>query len=642
VQPTSVSTAPLLGRAVVLSPDEGWTRLPPEARLAMPLQSLREGVLRRPSERTSPASIGWRRALVFGGSGLLTLLAAWSVVAALWTNGFNAFEAVFTLVFVSLFAWITLSAMSAVGGFFSLLKNNKKLGIDPSAERPVLTTRTAVLMPTYNEEPQRLLAGLRAIAESIALTGQGQAFDFFVLSDTRKPDIGLAEEQGIQALLQALPWLDGRLFYRRRQSNAGRKAGNVADWVQRFGGAYPQFLQLDADSLMEGDTVVRLVGALEVNPTVGLIQSLPVVIGGKTVFARMQQFGSRVYGPVVAHGVAWWHGSESNYWGHNAVIRTQAFAQSAGLPELPGKKPFGGHVLSHDFVEVALMRRNGWAAHMVPYLGGSFEEGPPTLTDLLVRDRRWCQGNLQHAKVVPTKGLHWVNRVHLAMGIGHYFTAPLWAALILLGILIPLTNGQLDLSGQTAFSPAHYWHGSADGNILWVFLWSMGLLFLPKVLGFVALLLNPPLRRACGGVGRVLVSMLLESLMAALIAPIVMVVQSRGVLEVLRGKDSGWEAQQRDADGVAWGLLLRQYGGLSMFGVALGAAAFYVSPPLALWLSPVVLGLVLAVPMVAWSSRQKGGERLRRWGLLKTPEETNEPLVVLMAQGHRQAVDKTA
>lgn len=608
----------------------------------MPLQSLSTGALRHPAQRTSPPSIGWRRGLVFGGSGLLTLLAAWSVVAALWSDGFNAFEGVFTVVFIALFAWITLAAMSAVGGFFSLLKNNKKLGIDPYAPRPVLTTQTAVLMPTYNEDPQRLLAGLRAIAESIALTGQGQAFDFFVLSDTRKPEIGLAEEQGIQALLQALPWLEGRLFYRRRQSNAGRKAGNVADWVQRFGGAYPQFLQLDADSLMEGNTIVRLVAAMEANPTVGLIQSLPVVVEGKTVFARMQQFGSRVYGPVVAHGVAWWHGSESNYWGHNAVIRTEAFAQSAGLPELPGSKPFGGHVLSHDFVEVALMRRNGWAAHMVPYLGGSFEEGPPTLTDLLVRDRRWCQGNLQHTKIVPAKGLHWVNRAHLMMGIGHYFTAPLWAALILLGILIPLTNGQLDLSGETAFSPAHYWHGSADGNILWVFLWSMGLLFLPKVLGFVALLVNPPMRRACGGVGRVLVSMLLESLMAALIAPIVMVVQSRGVLEVLRGKDSGWEAQQRDADGVAWGLLLRQYGGLSVFGVALGAAAFYVSPPLALWLSPVVLGLVLAVPMVAWSSRQKGGERLRRWGLLKTPEEASEPLVVLIAQGHRQALDKAA
>lgn len=608
--------------------------------MEMPLQSLRTGDLQHPAQRTSPPSIGWRRALVFGGSGVLTALAAWSVVAALWTNGFNAFEAVFTVVFVALFAWITVAAMSAVGGFFSLLKSNTKLGIDLESPRPILATRTAVLMPTYNEDPQRLLSGLRAIADSVLLTGQGSAFDFFVLSDTRKADVGLAEEQGIQALLAEAPWLEGRLFYRRRQSNAGRKAGNVSEWVQRFGGAYPQFLQLDADSLMEGDTIVRMVGALEANPTVGLIQSLPVVVGGKTVFARMQQFGSRVYGPVVAHGVAWWHGSESNYWGHNAVIRTQAFAQSAGLPELPGPKPFGGHVLSHDFVEVALMRRNGWAAHMVPYLGGSFEEGPPTLTDLLVRDRRWCQGNLQHAKIVPTTGLHWVNRIHLMMGIGHYFTAPLWGVLILLGILIPLTNGQLDLSGQTAFSPAHYWHGSADGNILWVFLWSMGLLFLPKVLGFLALVVNPAMRRACGGVGRVLVSMLLESLMAALIAPIVMVVQSRGVLEVLRGKDSGWEAQQRDADGVAWGLLLRQYGGLSLFGLALGLAAYLVSPPLALWLSPVVLGLVLAVPMVGWSSRQKGGERLRRWGLLKTPEEAREPNVVLVAQGYRQAVEK--
>ena len=69
---------------------------------------------------------------------------------------------------------------------------------------------------------------------------------------------------------------------------------------------------------------------------------------------------------------------------------------AAGLPELTGRKPFGGHVLSHDFVEAALMRRGGYAVYMLPQLAGSYEETPPSLIDLATRDRRWAQGNLQH------------------------------------------------------------------------------------------------------------------------------------------------------------------------------------------------------------------------------------------------------
>ncbi len=157
---------------------------------------------------------------------------------------------------------------------------------------------------------------------------------------------------------------------------------------------------------MTGETLVRLVGAMERHPDVGLIQTLPIITGATTLFARMQQFAGRVYGPLIAHGIAWWHGAEGNYWGHNALIRTRAFAEQAGLPELAGRKPFGGPIMSHDFVEAALMRRGGWAMHMVPGVRGSYEEVPPTLTDLAVRDRRWCQGNLQHAAVLPTRGLH--------------------------------------------------------------------------------------------------------------------------------------------------------------------------------------------------------------------------------------------
>ncbi|MEE7546618.1 glucans biosynthesis glucosyltransferase MdoH, partial [Xanthomonas sp. Kuri4-1] len=604
--------------------------LPQEAPLAMPEQSLQQGRLQIPRQRTAPPGMVLRRLYLIGGTAAMTGVASWMMLGVMWPGGLSVLEVVLMALFVPLFAWIAMSFASAVAGFVTVVFGaGRKLGIDPDAPLPRLHTRTALLMPTYNEDPRRLLAGLQAIYESVAETGQLEQFDFFVLSDTTREAIGRAEEQVYAELCERVGG-QGRIFYRRRADNGGRKAGNIADWVRRFGGGYPQMLILDADSLMTGDTIVRLVGGMEDNPDVGLIQTLPAVINGHTLFARMQQFGGRVYGPVIAYGVAWWHGAESNYWGHNAIIRTRAFAENAGLPSLPGRQPFGGHVLSHDFVEAALMRRGGWATHMVPYLQGSYEEGPPTLTDLLIRDRRWCQGNLQHAKVVSAKGLHWISRMHMMIGIGHYFTAPMWAMLMLIGIAIPLQgDGAVDLAAGLHFSPARYWHGRADGGVLWIFVCTMGVLLAPKFLGYIALLFNRRERLGCGGALRALASILVETVLAALMAPVVMYLQSRGVAEVLAGKDSGWDAQQRDDGKLSWVTLIRGYGGLSLFGLLAGGMAYAVSPPLAAWMAPVVIGMMLAVPVVALTSLRRAGLALRRARIFCIPEELEPPRVLV-------------
>jgi len=618
--------------------DAGRATLPAESPLPMPEQSLREGRLQVPRQRTSPQMIGLRRFYILGGTAAMTAAASRMMWKVLAVNGISVLEACLLVLFVGLFAWIALSFAGAVAGFLTaVFDRGYKLGIDPDAPLPTVHTRTALLMPTYNEDPRRLLAGLRAIYESVAATGQLERFDFFVLSDTRREDIARAEELVFNELRELVPDGRVRLFYRRRGDNSGRKAGNIADWVRRFGGAYPQMLILDADSLMTGDTIVRLVAGMEHNPDVGLIQTLPAVVGGRTLFARMQQFGGRVYGPVIGRGVAWWHGAESNYWGHNAIIRTQAFAEQAGLPSLPGKEPFGGHVLSHDFVEAALMRRGGWATHMVPYLKGSYEEGPPTLTDLLVRDRRWCQGNLQHAKVVGSKGLHWVSRMHMLVGIGHYFTAPMWAMLMLIGIAIPLFQGGIDLNEVLHLSPGVYWRHQDETQVIRMFAITMVVLLSPKVLGYLAMLLEPVERRGCGGTIRAFISMLLETILAALMAPVVMYVQSRGVAEVLAGKDSGWDAQQRDDGGVSWLALARGYGGLSVFGLFMGALAYAVSPSLAAWMAPVVIGMVLAIPVVGFTSSRTAGVWMHRLGLMEIPEESAPPKVLVRAAELRRA-----
>jgi membrane glycosyltransferase len=606
----------------------------------MPTQSLREkpvGV-RRPA--SSPSGVGLRRLLVVGGAAVLSAIAAYEMYLVLGGSGFTTLAGFMLLLFVALFGWIALSFTNALAGFVSVLVGGGWRLLSSEATLP--TTRTALLMPTYNESPARVMAGLLAIEESLRATGASDAFDFFILSDTTDPEIWIAEEAAFLTLRERTGG-HGRIFYRHRKQNVARKAGNIADWVQRWGGDYPQFLILDADSVMTADALLRLVVAMERHPDVGLIQTLPIITAATTLLARLQQFAGRVYGPLIAHGLAWWHGAEGNYWGHNALIRTRAFAEQAGLPVLQGPSPFGGHILSHDFVEAALIRRGGWAVHMVPGLAGSYETAPPSLIELTARDRRWCQGNLQHAAVLPTRGLAWTSRLHLLTGIGSYITAPLWVLFLLTGILIAL---------QTRFVPYNYFPGGKSlfptwpvidpVRAMWMFIGTMAVLLAPKLLAAIAVLLRANERRGHGGAARLLMSVATETILTGLIAPVMMLSQSGAVCGVLLGRDSGWQPQRRDDGSVPTRELARRYQHHTVLGLLLGGGAWTVSPYLALWMTPVVLGLLLAIPLAAVTGQRRVGWALRRIGLLCTPEETAPPGVLARATELARQLERDA
>ncbi|WGD29803.1 glucans biosynthesis glucosyltransferase MdoH [Ancylobacter sp. WKF20] len=620
----TLERAPALGHD---APAALTDALPPEAPLAMPVQSLWQAP--RASHPPGPRLALWlRRAFVFLGAAVLTMFAAHEMYLVLDVGGLTVLEGVVLALFVVLFAWIGFSFTNALAGAIAMLgRRVDPLGIATATPGP-LTQRTAILMPTYNEAPARIFAGLQATYESVEATGAIDAFDFFILSDTTDADVWIAEEAAFLALRERTGG-HSRIFYRRRPKNIDRKAGNIGEWVTRFGGAYEAMLVLDADSVMTGDCILAIAGAMERHPHVGLIQTLPVIVGGRTLFSRMQQFAGRLYGPMLAEGLAWWHGPDSNYWGHNAIIRTRAFAGSAGLPHLKGRKPFGGHILSHDFIEAALIRRGGWAVHMVPWLKGSYEEGPPALTDLAVRDRRWCQGNLQHTAVLPARGLHPVSRIHLLTGIGSYITAPLWLIMLIAGLLTAL---------QARFVPPDYfpsefslfpnWPAQDPIRAAWVFVGTMGVLLLPKVIAYLVMLTDGPTRRAFGGGILAFFGMIGETLIAGLAAPVMMLAQSSAVATILAGRDGGWNPQRRDDGTVALGPTLRHFLPHTLFGMALGGAALAISLPLFLWMLPVVLGLVLAVPLVVWTST--------RWPLvfraiLTTPEERAPPPVLTRA-----------
>ncbi|MGY4161465.1 membrane glycosyltransferase [Bradyrhizobium sp. USDA 4461] len=598
--------------------------LPHESPLAMATADLGQP----PHAVSKPVSVGagmlMRRAFVLMLTVALTGAGAYEMYMVVQVGGVTIMEWMVLVLFVALLAWIAFSFASGLAGFFVLLRRKgNALPISADGQLPQLASRTAVLLPTYNENPHQLMARLRAIYESVEATGQGERFDWFVLSDTRDPDIWIAEEQAFLALSEAC---GGRLYYRHRADNTARKSGNVGEWITRFGGGYQFMIVLDADSLMSGDTMVRMVHAMETNPQAALLQTLPVIVNARSLFSRLQQFAGRLYGPMVAAGVAWWHGSEGNYWGHNAIIRIQAFAEQAGLPELSGRKPFGGHILSHDFVEAALMRRAGWGIYMAPVLGGSFEEVPPSLLDFAARDRRWCQGNLQHLAVLRTRRLHWVSRLHFMTGIGSYVTAPMWLSFLLLGILISLQARFIRPEYfPKGFSLFPNWPAQDPVLAAWVFGLTMALLIVPKLLGYVLLLTRSDLRRQFGGGFRALLGVIAEVLISAMIAPVMMVFQSVAVIEILLGRDSGWQTQRRDDGEVERRELYRKYGVPTACGVAMAASAYAVSLPLLLWMSPVIVGLLCAIPIGAWTAKPA----MR--GLFVTPEESGPPSVLLRA-----------
>ena len=604
--------------------------MPPENRLAMPVQSLSqwskaEG--RRPLDPSRNKSPWLIRLLIFLGMAGLTAFGAMQMYKVVEIGGVTTLEWVLVGLFCINFSWIALAFTAALAGFISLLLGRRALPPLPTA----LNAKTAVLMPIYNEAPSRVFAAMQAIIESVEATGLGAAFEYFFVSDTTDPDVWIAEERAFVAMRQRLG-LKVKLWYRHRPRNTNRKAGNIGDWVTRWGGGYEHMLVLDADSLMTGQAIVQLAAAMERDPDAGIIQTLPLIINRNTLFARLQQFAARVYGPIIAHGLSIWMGRDGNYWGHNAIIRTAAFAAHCGMPDLTGKPPFGGHILSHDFVEAALIRRAGYAVYMLDGIDGSYEESPPSLIDLAGRDRRWCQGNLQHARVMGAKGFHPATRQHFATGIFSYLASPLWLFQLLVGLVLALQAHYIRPEYFTdEFSLFPAWPLFDAERALSLFAGTMAILLAPKFFGIIIILVNREERRACGGAVRLILSGLLEIMMSALLAPVMMLIQSGSVFEILLGRDSGWKPQRRDDGSIPFADIVRRHRSHAILGAVAGLAVYVMSPALFTWMSPTIIGLLLAIPL-SWASGQLGiGLWLRRRGLLATPEETHPPAVAVRA-----------
>ena len=610
-------------------PGENLPATPPEQPLDMPEQDFRGPPPAGPTAELPGLRVIAARLLAFGGALAIAFIGAQQMLRVFGDN-ITFLQGVLLVLFVITFAWVGFSFCAMLAG---LLAPRLRTPEGPN------DARIAVVMPVYNEQPADTAGLLAALGRDLFREGLAGRAEIFVLSDSRLPQIVAAEMAAISRLRELSPV---PVWYRRRNSNEGRKAGNVAEFIRRWGGRYDQIIVLDADSVMSGATIRALSARMNADPAIGLIQTMPMLVGGQTIFARQTQFAGRVYGPAIARGVSAWSGDSGNFWGHNAIIRVRAFASCCGLPTLPGKPPFGGTVLSHDFVEAALLRRAGWKVRLDYDLRGSYEGGPPTLLDMAVRERRWAQGNLQHLRLLGGRGFTTVTRAHFIIGVLGFVMSPIWLAMILVGLAL---SANVLLSRPDYFPQTYQlfpeWPVFDPVRMLWLFIAAMGFLLLPKLIAILRAWLRP-LARNSGGNVRILGSALFEIVLSALIAPVQMLIQTRQILEILQGRDSGWEAQVRAGQIPPWRVVLTRHALHVLTGLVTLTVLAFMSPEQLIWLSPILAGLILSPLTSRWSGSPVFGRWARRRGLLVTPEERETPEILTAANALAHRIAATA
>jgi membrane glycosyltransferase len=522
-----------------------------------------------------------------------------------------------------LFAWVAAGFFTAMMGFWVQLRGDKfALSVHDVADQPLgADARTAVIMPICNEQVSTVFAGLRATCESLAAAGGSRLVDFYVLSDTSDPHVRAAELAAWAELRTQLGELGGagRVFYRWRQRRTKRKSGNVADFCRRWGKNYRYMVVLDADSVMSGDGILSMMRLMEANPRAGIIQTAPQACGLSTMHARAQQFAGRVTGRLFTAGMQFWQLGESHYWGHNAIIRVEPFMKHCGLAALPGRGGLSGEILSHDFVEAALMRRAGYHVWLVGDLQGSYEQQPPNVLEELKRDRRWCQGNLQNARLLAEPGLKGVHRTMLLTGAMAYLSAPLWLMFVVMGGALQVFGGAAVFNTDKAV-PLEMWG-------LWAC--TVAMLALPRVLGVLTIVLKKE-QHLYGGGWALSAGAVLEGLLSVLQAPVRMIAHTLFVIIALTGLKLDWKSPPREADDVTWGHATRRFAPVMVL-VAAALAGAHLATGTAVWLLPIAVPLLLAVPLTVWASRASVGERLRRRQLLVVPEECVTPTVLSQA-----------
>ncbi|MBT0958358.1 glucans biosynthesis glucosyltransferase MdoH [Alphaproteobacteria bacterium KMM 3653] len=601
--------------------------MPPKAPLEMAEQTFaREAVTRQNPPRRQLADRLWRTA-AFVPTILVSAILCLSIGRYLLANGLMLHQAAVLVLVTLTFLWLTFSVNTAVLGALRTTFLRPESRSTPSCPPADI----ALIIPIYNEAPWDVFGNASATLKDLIKGADGNRYALFVLSDTTDAESAVQEERAFAALAAEIG--DGAdVYYRRRRENTDKKIGNIADWVENWGGAYEGMVVLDADSLMSASAIRRLSRALISDPGAGLIQSHPMLIGARTLFGRVQQFSNAVYGWLMAEGMASWSQQEGNYWGHNAIIRTRAFASSARLPYLQGRRGQQSLILSHDFIEAGMLRRAGWTVKLLPDVSGSFEETPQTLIDYILRDRRWCHGNMQHLRLLRARGFHMISRLHMLQGALSYLMSPAWLALV---VLWSILGSDVD-DTSTYFSAANplmpIWP-ERPVHAGWVYLFLVyGMLLFPKAVGAVLFGLRRKTRVAYGNGARYVGSILFELLMSVLYAPIMMIHHTIACGRAIVGKSPSWVPQNRGDAGHSWGQTLRFHWVETLFGTVLLSGILFAN--VSVMILPIAISLVAAVPLSKIGSKpviDAESPVLR----LDTPHTLIEPRIIRAAREQR-------
>lgn len=583
---------------------------------AAAVASLPHGAAMTPAGIQDAATLTRRRWIVFGLNTATYLGLLYWLASVLGHQGWSIIDLLIFICFAMAAPWTVLGLWNALIGVWALhFSGDPIAAVAPHAAAgnsgAPITARTAIVMTIYNEDPARAISRLEIVRESVERTGFGPQFDYFVLSDTRDPDIARKEEEEFAAWKARADGGAERLFYRRRATNEGFKAGNMREFVETRGSAYEFMIPLDADSLMSGEAILRLVRVGQAWPKIGILQGLVVGAPAKSGFARMFQFGMRHAMRPYTSGAAWWNGDCGPFWGHNALVRIAPFRDHCHLPVLPGTGTLSGRILSHDQVEAVLMRRAGYEARVLPQEGGNWEDNPPTLAEFSRRDTRWCQGNLQYIKLLDMQGIERTSRFQLVWAIMMFIGIPAWTAIIALTALKPL-----DGENYANFPAA---------SALWLYIVFMLMYLSPKLAGYADVALTKGGLKSYGGGLRFAVGVVIETIFSLLLSPATTFRTAVFVLGLPFGLSATWSGQSRDAHHVAFDEAAKLLWPQLLFGIFIYGAAFLLARTLIVPSMPLTLGYLIAIPFAVFTSSALPGEFLRRTGLCSIPEEYDNP-----------------
>jgi membrane glycosyltransferase len=530
----------------------------------------------------------------------------------------------FLVLFTVTLPWSVLGFWNAAIGFLLMtVARDPVAAVNPLAASirgdESIIARTAVLMCIRNESPLQVIRNLRPLLDGLAAARVAHRFHIYLLSDTSDPEIIAAEEACFAAFAAGcgdkIP-----VTYRRRAINAGFKAGNIRDFCDRWGGAHEFAITLDADSFMPAEAVLRLVRIMQANPTLGILQTLVIGLPSPSAFARLFQFGMRLGMRSYTLGAAWWQGDCGPYWGHNAILRLEPFAAHCRLPLLPGSGPLDGHILSHDQVEAALMRRAGYEVRVLPLEGMSWEENPPTLMEYIRRDLRWCQGNMQYWRLLGLPGLKPISRLQLAFAILMYVGSPAWMALLAIGAV------EIVLAGIAGVPVVHVTSraGAALLSIMLV------MIFAPKLASSFDVLTRRSARRSYGGGARFASNVASEILFSFLLSPVMALTHTGFMLRLfLLRRGGAWNNQKRESHAVPWSLAWAKLWPHTLTGFAMIGLVAVTRPGEIGYALLAAGGLALSAPFAVVTAAPWVGTLLSRFGVARIPEETTPSAALL-------------